>query len=85
MAVQRLELTRFHTPAAVSGGPPRTANTLGLSRVMFAVDDIDDTLARLKPYGAELLDGVAQYEDSYRLCYLRGPEGILLALAEELS
>jgi catechol 2,3-dioxygenase-like lactoylglutathione lyase family enzyme len=81
----RLELTRFDRPAAVSGGPAPAANTLGLRRVMFAVDDIDDTLARLKPYGAEPLDGVAQYENLYRLCYLRGPEGILLALAEQLS
>ena len=79
----KLELTKYHTPAAVSAdlenSPP---NTLGLHRVMFAVDDID---ARLRAHGAELLGEVAQYEDSYRLCYLRGPEGIIVALAEQLS
>ena len=82
----KLELTKYHTPAAVAAGPANPPpNTLGLHRVMFAVDDIDDTIARLRPHGAELLGEVAQYEDSYRLCYLRGPEGIVVALAEELG
>jgi catechol 2,3-dioxygenase-like lactoylglutathione lyase family enzyme len=81
----RLELTRFQRPAAVPAGPElRQANTLGISRLMFAVTDLDEMLARLETQGAELVGRVEQYEDSYRLCYLRGPEGILLALAEEL-
>ncbi len=62
-----------------------TANTLGLHRVMFAVDDIEDTLARLRPHGAELVGEVTRFEDSYLLCYLRGPSGIILGLAEQLS
>ena len=71
----------------MSGAEPKNPppNTLGLHRVMFAVDDIDDTLARLRPHGAELVGEVARYEDSYLLCYLRGPSGIILALAEQLS
>ncbi|MFG2476350.1 VOC family protein [Streptomyces fagopyri] len=82
----KLELTKFHTPAAVGGGPlDPPPNTLGLHRVMFAVDDIDDTVARLRPHGAELLGEVAQYEDSYRLCNLRGPAGIIVALAERIN
>ena len=82
----KLELTKYHTPAAIGTGPLNPPpNTLGLHRVMFAVDDIDDTVARLRPHGAELLGEVAQYEDSYRLCYLRGPAGIIVALAEQLS
>jgi len=82
----RLELTKFHTPAAVSAEPENApGNTLGLRSVMFAVDDIDDTVARLRPHGAELLGEVAQYENSYRLCYLRGPAGIIVALAEQIS
>jgi len=82
----RLELAQYHAPAALGAGseaPP--PNTLGLHRVMYAVDDIDDTLARLRAHGAELLGEVARYGDSYRLCYLRGPSGIVLALAEELG
>ncbi|MGV9273315.1 VOC family protein [Streptomyces griseosporeus] len=82
----KLELAQYHSPAALGGGaanPP--PNTLGLHRVMFAVDDIDDTIARLRRHGAELVGEVAQYEDFYRLCYLRGPSGILLALAEQIS
>jgi catechol 2,3-dioxygenase-like lactoylglutathione lyase family enzyme len=81
----KLELAQYHTPAAIGHGsqnPP--PNTLGLHRVMFAVDDIDDTIARLRPHGAELIGTVAQYEDIYRLCYLRGPSGIVLALAEQI-
>jgi catechol 2,3-dioxygenase-like lactoylglutathione lyase family enzyme len=80
----RLELTKYHAPAAVSVEPP-PPNTLGLHRVMFAVDDIDATVAGLRAHGAQLLGEVAQYEDSYRLCYLRGPAGIIVALAEQLS
>ncbi|MFJ7146975.1 VOC family protein [Streptomyces sp. NPDC100445] len=82
----RLELAQYHTPAAIGDGahnPP--PNTLGLHRVMFAVDDIDDTIARLRTHGAELIGGVARYKDIYRLCYLRGPSGIILALAEQIS
>ncbi|GHH93548.1 VOC family protein [Streptomyces capillispiralis] len=82
----RLELTKFHTPAAVAAGPPHPPpNTLGLHRVMFAVDDIDDTIARLRRHGAELLGEVAQYENAYRLCNLRGPAGIIVALAERIG
>ena len=81
----RLELTKYLSPAATGARPPNPPNTLGLHRVMFAVDDIDDTLARLRRHGAELLGEVAQYEGSYRLCYLRGPAGIILALAEQIG
>ncbi|MFD0346093.1 VOC family protein [Kitasatospora aburaviensis] len=82
----RLELAKYHTPEAITPEPEITpANTLGLHRVMFAVDDIEDTLARLRPHGAELVGEVARYEDSYLLCYLRGPSGIILALAEQLG
>jgi catechol 2,3-dioxygenase-like lactoylglutathione lyase family enzyme len=81
----RLELTTYHTPAAISPDPANPPpNTLGLHRVMFAVDDIDDTIARLRTHGAELLGEVAQFENSYRLCYLRGPTGIIVALAEQI-
>ncbi|MBO0609111.1 VOC family protein [Myceligenerans salitolerans] len=82
----RLELTKFHHPEAVvadPGNPP--PNTLGLRSVMFAVDDIDDSLARLRAVGAQLVGELTQYEDSYRLCYVRGPAGIIVALAEELG
>jgi catechol 2,3-dioxygenase-like lactoylglutathione lyase family enzyme len=82
----RLELTKYHHPAAIRAEPdPAPANTLGLHRIMFAVDDIDDTIARLRTHGAELLGEVAQYETYYRLCYLRGPAGIIVALAEQLT
>ena len=82
----RLELTRYLAPAAVGAGPENPPpNALGLHRVMFAVDDIHDTIARLRPHGAELLGEVAQYEDSYLLCYLRGPAGIIVALAEQIG
>ncbi|MBI5068694.1 MAG: VOC family protein [Deltaproteobacteria bacterium] len=81
----RLELTKFRTPAAVSTRPKDApANALGIRRVMFAVDDVDEVLTRLRTHGAELLGEVAQYRDLYRLCYVRGPEGILIALAEQL-
>jgi catechol 2,3-dioxygenase-like lactoylglutathione lyase family enzyme len=82
----RLELTKFHRPKAFSREPKSApANALGISRIMFAVDDIDDTIARLRKHGAEVVDEVVQYEDMYRLCYLRGPEGILIALAQQLT
>jgi catechol 2,3-dioxygenase-like lactoylglutathione lyase family enzyme len=82
----RLELTRYHTPAAVGAEPGNPSpNTLGLHRVMFAVEDIDDTIARLRAHGAELLGEVVQYESIYRLCYLRGPAGIIVALAEQIG
>ena len=82
----RLELTRFHTPTAISPTPENAlANTLGLRSIMFAVDDIDATLARLRARGADLVGEVVQYEDTYRLCYVRGPEGIIVALAEQTS
>jgi catechol 2,3-dioxygenase-like lactoylglutathione lyase family enzyme len=83
----RVELTKFHTPPAVRAEPENApANALGIRRIMFAVDDIDDVVARLrKNHGAELVDEIAQYEDIYRLCFLRGPEGIIIGLAEQLS
>jgi catechol 2,3-dioxygenase-like lactoylglutathione lyase family enzyme len=81
----RLELTKFHTPTAVSAEPSAPASTLGIRRIMFAVDDIEDVLARLHAHGAELVGELEQYEDGYRLCYIRGPEGIIVALAEQLS
>ena len=81
----RLELTKYHRPAAVSPAPELAPpNTLGLHRVMFAVDDLRDTVARLRTHGAELLGDIAQYEDMFLLCYLRGPGGIIVALAEQL-
>jgi catechol 2,3-dioxygenase-like lactoylglutathione lyase family enzyme len=81
----RLELTKFRTPAATTAEPNAPANTLGIRRIMFAVDDINDVLARLRTHGGELIGEVAQYEDSYLLCYVRGPSGIIVALAEQLS
>ncbi|MWB98704.1 VOC family protein [Agromyces sp. MMS17-SY077] len=82
----RLELTKYDHPVAsapVPAAPP--PNTLGLHRVMFAVDDLDDTLERLRRFGAEPLRDVANYDDVYKLCYLRGPAGIIVALAERIS
>ena len=82
----RVELTKFHTPEAVSTEPENAlGNTLGLRSIMFAVDDVDATVAGLRAHGAELIGEVVQYQDSYRLCYVRGPEGIIVALAEQLS
>jgi catechol 2,3-dioxygenase-like lactoylglutathione lyase family enzyme len=81
--MSRLELTKFHAPDAVEAGST-APNTLGLRRLMFAVDDIDEVVARMLEHGAELIGEVAQYEDVYRLCYLRGPGGSIVALAEEL-
>jgi catechol 2,3-dioxygenase-like lactoylglutathione lyase family enzyme len=81
-----IELSRFHRPKAVGPSPKDApANRLGIGRIMFTVDDVDDTLARLRPLGAELVGEVVQYEDVYRLCFIRGPEGIILGLAEELG
>lgn len=82
----RIELDKFHAPAAVSAEPKNApVNTLGIHRIMFAVDDIEDVLARLRAHGAELIGEVVQYEDTYRLCYIRGPAGIIVALAEQLG
>jgi catechol 2,3-dioxygenase-like lactoylglutathione lyase family enzyme len=81
----RLELSRFLTPPAIADHRNAPVNALGYLRVMFAVDDIDDTLARLRKRGAQLVGEVVQYEDAYRLCYIRGPEGLLIGLAEELG
>src|SRR5215211_7118462 len=81
----RLELSRFLEPAVVEDHRTAPVNALGYLRVMFAVDDIDDTLARLRSHGAQLVDEVVQYEDVYRLCYVRGPEGILIGLAEQIG
>jgi catechol 2,3-dioxygenase-like lactoylglutathione lyase family enzyme len=81
----RLELCRYQRPAATTAEPDPPANTLGLHRVMFAVDDIDGTVARLQAHGGKLLGQIARYEDVYRLCYLRGPAGIIVALAEQLT
>jgi catechol 2,3-dioxygenase-like lactoylglutathione lyase family enzyme len=82
----RVELTKYHTPPAVRPEPENApANTLGIRRIMFAVEGIDDVVARLRRHGAELVGEIAQYEDVYRLCFLRGPEGIIIGLAEQLS
>jgi len=82
----RVELTKFHTPPAVRAEPESApANALGIRRIMFTVDDIDDVVARLRSHGAELVGEIAQYENSYRLCFLRGPEGIIVGLAEQLG
>ena len=80
--------SRLHiSDVTLRDGMPEAApaNALGIRRIMFAVDDIDDVVGRLRGHGAELLDGIAQYEDKYRLCYLRGPEGIIIGLAEQLG
>jgi catechol 2,3-dioxygenase-like lactoylglutathione lyase family enzyme len=81
----RVELTRYHTLADPDGHRPAPPNTLGAHRIMFAVDGIDDVIDRLKPHGAELVGEVVQYENSYRLANLRGPAGIIVALAEQLT
>jgi catechol 2,3-dioxygenase-like lactoylglutathione lyase family enzyme len=81
----RLELSRFHAPAVAADHRRAPVNALGYLRVMFTVEDIDDTLARLTRLGAELVGTVARYQDAYRLCYIRGPEGILIGLAQELK
>ncbi|HEX7197670.1 MAG TPA: VOC family protein [Candidatus Limnocylindria bacterium] len=81
----RIELDKFHTPPARNADPTAPVNTLGIRRIMFAVDDIDAVVARLLAHGAELVGEVVQYGDSNRLCYIRGPEGIMIALAEQLG
>ena len=81
----RLELSRFHAPAMASDHRVSPVNSLGYLRVMFAVDDLDDTLDRLKKLGASVVDEVVNYENTYRLCYIRGVEGILIGLAQELG
>ena len=81
----RLELSRFLAPPVVADHRTAPVNALGYLRVMFNVEDIDDTLTRLRKYGAEVVDKVVQYEQTYRLCYIRGPEGILIGLAQDLG
>jgi len=82
----RIELDKFHTPEAIRTGPEKApVNALGIRRIMFAVDDIDDVVARLLAHGAELVGEVVQYEDTYRLAYIRGPEGIIVGLNEQLK
>lgn len=81
----RLEFSRFLTPPVVADHRNAPVNALGYLRVMFAVDDLDEVLARLRTRGAQLVGDVVQYEDSYRLCYIRGPEGLLIGLAEQLA
>ncbi len=81
----RVELSKFHEPPAVRAEPESApANALGIRRIMFAVEDIDEVVDRLRSHGGELVGEIAQYEDSYRLCFLRGPEGIIIGLAEQL-
>jgi catechol 2,3-dioxygenase-like lactoylglutathione lyase family enzyme len=82
----QIELDKFHTPEAIRTGPEKTlVNELGLRRIMFAVDNIDDVVTRLLAHGAELVGEVVQYEDTYRLAYVRGPEGIIVGLSEQLK
>jgi len=81
----RLELSRFLAPAVIADHRNAPVNALGYLRAMFTVSDIDDTLARLGRHGAQVVDEVVQYENAYRLCYIRGPEGILIGLAEPLA
>ena len=81
-----VELSRFHTPPAVRAEPQGApSNALGIRRIMFAVEDIDDVVARLRGHGGELVREIAQYEDVYRVCFVRGPEGIVIGLAERLT
>jgi len=81
-----IELTKFHTPPAVRAEPADApVNALGLRRIMFAVDDVDDAVARLRGHGGELVGEIAQYEDVYRLCFVRGPAGVIIGLAQRLS
>jgi catechol 2,3-dioxygenase-like lactoylglutathione lyase family enzyme len=81
----RLELSRFIAPAVVADHRNAPVNALGYLRIMFAVEDVEDTVARLRKHGAQLVGDVVQYENAYRLCYIRGPEGLLIGLAEELG
>ena len=80
----KLELMSYRHPAAVAGVPDAPANALGLRRLMFAVDDLEDVLARLRTHGAELMGEVTRFQDMFLLCYVRGPEGLMIALAEQL-
>ncbi|MBV9787907.1 MAG: VOC family protein [Chloroflexi bacterium] len=81
----RVELSKFHTPAAIKPEPKNApTNMLGIRRIMFAVDDIDDVVARLQTHGAELVGEIAQYEDVYRLCFIRHPEGFIIGIAQQL-
>ena len=80
----RVELSTFHTPAAAGSAPRAAVNTPGIPRLTFAVDDVDDVLDRLRPHGAELVGEVAQYKAFYRYCYVRGPEGIVVGLVQDL-
>jgi len=81
-----VELAKFHSPPAVRTAPENApANALGIRRIMFAVDDVDDVVARLRSHGGELVGEIAQYKDVYRLCFLRGPEGIIIGLAQALN
>ena len=80
----RVELSTFHTPVATSTAPSAPVNTPGIPRLTFAVDDVDDVLDRLRAHGAELVGEIAQYEGIYRYCYVRGPAGVIIGLAEEL-
>jgi catechol 2,3-dioxygenase-like lactoylglutathione lyase family enzyme len=81
----RVELAKFHTPPAVRAEPEDApANALGIRRIMFAVDDVEDVVARLRRHGGELVGEIADYEDVYRLCFLRGPAGIIIGLAQQL-
>lgn len=81
----RVELSAFHTPAATGTAPRAPMNTPGIPRLTFVVDAVDDVLGRLRAHGAELVGDIAQYEDIYRYCYLRGPDGIIIGLVEELN
>lgn len=81
----RLELSRFISPPTIADHRNAPVNSLGYLRVMFAVDDLDDTLERLHPHGAQLVGEVVQYKNAYRLCYIRGPEGLLIGLAQQLG
>ncbi len=82
----RIELDKFHTPEAIRTGPDKAqVNELGIRRIMFSVDDVDEMVARLLAHGAELVGEVVQYEDTYRLAYIRGPEGIIVGLSEQLK
>jgi catechol 2,3-dioxygenase-like lactoylglutathione lyase family enzyme len=82
----KIELSKFHRPPAVRTKPEDApTNTLGVGRIMFAVDDIDDVVERLRKHGGELLDEIVEYEDIYRLCFMRGPEGVIIGLAQELG
>jgi catechol 2,3-dioxygenase-like lactoylglutathione lyase family enzyme len=80
----RVELSTFHTPVATSTAPRAPMNTPGIPRLTFSVDAVDDVLDRLRAHGAELVGGVAQYGDTYRYCYVRGPDGIVIGLVEDL-